>query len=370
MYIIAVYGNQGKPNEAEKVVREAGKSANELPQDSPIFIVGDFNLEWGESDTMWDWKVGDKWTDLYEHHQLMKGEEPGNTTEKRRIDFAWGNRKARAVTVDCWTQDIYATHSSVIVELRLKAFTQSKSERVKPRRLLEDCGTKEIPRQKLDEIKAIKTKEWEEAEKIAVSDKPKSERREALGALADIWSERAERSIVAAYNGTWRKRMHQRGRIRPIRKMYVCKQITVKEKEKDGGMLYNMQVQAQKIMRRLDALAKNDEFNCRKVATWDNARHGLIMWSGNISRHLPHYLPKTIPGAQIIKDLKVWLAKHCASEHQILMRKVRKEDKHQNYGSKKYKKVTAKPTTRVTFVGGTCDVEEIDKATRDYWAKI
>ena len=94
MYTIAVYGTQGKPKEAEEIVKEAWKWAEEFPQDCAVFIVGDFNLEPHESETMWNCKTEDRWIDLHEYYQLMKGRLPANTTE-RRIDFACGIRKRK-----------------------------------------------------------------------------------------------------------------------------------------------------------------------------------------------------------------------------------------------------------------------------------
>ena len=48
----------------------------------------------------------------------------------------WANKQAELVVRDCWTKEIYATHSTLRVELSVAAFTQTKTERVKPMSLM------------------------------------------------------------------------------------------------------------------------------------------------------------------------------------------------------------------------------------------
>ena len=78
------------------------------------------------------WKVTDVdgMKDMHEKVSLLRGRTPEKTTKARRIDFVWTNKQADLVVGDCWSTEIYPTHSTLPVELSVSSFTQTKTERV------------------------------------------------------------------------------------------------------------------------------------------------------------------------------------------------------------------------------------------------
>ena len=98
------------------------------------------------------------------------------------------------------------------------------------------------------------------------------------------------------------------------------------------------------------------EYTAQKVATWKNARRGLIMIATKMNRILPHYLPAAIPNDEVLKSLKTWLAEQAKAEVQQKLRKITSEKRRELKSKDKMKNVTRKRNPKVTFIGGTCDV--------------
>ena len=269
IYFFQLYGEVNNSPKAEELLKVVQAWALTLGS-VPIFICGDFNLTYQESSVLQSWDRRCLFTDLNVHFSDLKQVEPQSTTTAgRRIDHVWANRKGlrivKSFEVEC---DHFATHHTLKFDLDMKAFHQFGLLRHKPAPLdLRESG--ELNDQTLQAIRSFKQQHWHAAKSEATNLANSLEvRRAAMDAMLDIWSERAERFLVARSGGVWRRAMHQRGRVQPLKKSHVtlpCTRGNVDiHKAKDR---YFRVQQAHNLQRRLRAVERM-HFGAQRWQTW------------------------------------------------------------------------------------------------------
>ena len=263
MHVLLTYGVHDSKKETEELLEAVREWADLLPAAHPIMVMGDLNVETGQSNVLTKWRASESMTDVHEWWSLRKGRLPENTTEQRRIDMVWANEPALLLVKDVGVEKIFATHKSIVVTLDADAFTQIRTVRYKPVALSID-RLQGVDDEIMEDCLEYKKEEWREAIETlgreAVGDakaKLAQDQRKAIDNLLEIWSERAERFLVAAAGGVWQKRDHQRGKVQKLIHQPLTPQVR-KADVIDGRAekLLMCQQQEQTIVRKLEAIEK------------------------------------------------------------------------------------------------------------------
>ena len=116
--------------------------------------------------------------------------------------------------------DHFATHHTLKFDLDMKAFHQFGLLRHKPSPL-DLRESVELNDQTIQAIRSFKQQHWHAAKSAATNlTNSLEDRRAAVDAMLDVWSEGAERFLVARSGGVCRA-LHQRGRVQPLKKSHV-----------------------------------------------------------------------------------------------------------------------------------------------------
>lgn len=366
--IVVVYGQLHKLKENEELIRAVDVWVKSFSPSQPTLVVGDFNLEWHESNTFWQWKTERRMVDLHEWWAMRQGKAPGATTTERRIDLAWGNATFRNLICDLKIVQRFATHSSIEITLAAEAFVQVKRCRQRPPSLPLKKAWEATPEQ-LAELLQIRREEWRRSEEQARQSVQVEEKRAGLDNLLDIWSERGERYLALVGGIPWLKRLHKRGRVQPIKTQTLVPAVTRTMESSTSDWLYTCEVQEQTILRRLEALERMQIYGPQLVRTWANARRGLILMAKRVG-WCDVFFVRDIPNHEQLVEYKSWLHRAIQSEVWSMHSKLRRDKSTALRGRQGYAFVCKQYTPPVTFVGGTCDLEEIDAAVWDYWIPI
>ena len=191
IYVLTLYGDVYKPQEADNLLNAAEDWAASTFPDYPTFILGDFNLE--TSPTLHRWSESEYLHDLHVLRCLTFKRPVLPTSETRRIDHAWANSPGEALVLDTWIEDLdYATHKTLVVRLELAAFSQQVLKRDAPDPLPTTAKPgAPMTNDRLRQIQQLRQPEWDRACRVAQDTQADTtSRRNAVDAVFDIAIER------------------------------------------------------------------------------------------------------------------------------------------------------------------------------------
>ena len=238
----------------------------------------------------------------------------------------------------------------------------------------------ELNDQTLQGIRSSKQQHWHAAKSEATNLANSLEvRRAAVDAMLDIWSERAERFLVARSGGVWRRAMHQRGRVQPLKKSHVTLPCTRGNVDiHDAKDRFFRVQQAHNLQRRLRAVERMD-FGAQRWQTWfklEKDLRNLFLAAGINFTQEPHF---DIPSPDLFTSLHsdmCFLVNHFQG---IAARKAKKQARDALRTSAKFKYIrsSALPPQSFVNVAGpgeetdfAPDMERIDAKIREYWEDI
>ena len=380
IYFFQVYGEVHNPTKADELLKVVQSWAITMGS-VPVFICGDFNLTHEESSVLQSWDRRCLFTDLNVHFSGLKQVVAQATnTAGRRIDHVWANRHGlrivKSFDVEC---DHFATHHTLKFVLDMKAFHQFGLMRHKPSPL-DLRESLELNDQTLQAIRSLKQRQWHDSKSAATNLTNSLEvRRAAVDAMLDIWSERAERFLVARSGGVWCRALHQRGRVQPLKKSHVtlpCTRSNIDIHEAKER-LFRVQ-QAHNLQRRLRAVERMS-FGAQRWQTWFKLEKDLrkLFFAAGINfTQEPHL---DIPSSDLFTSLHSDICFLISHFQGIAARKAKKQARDALRTSAKFKYIrnSALPPQAFVNVAGpgeeadfTPDMERIDAKIREYWEDI
>ena len=261
VFVFVVYGTVSAIGPNNELLLAIESWAAELTY-APLFIFGDFNIVLEESHVLQRWMTTGLYHDLFLEAARSRGAEPLHTSHaalgNRRIDFCWVNEAAFSVVENCQVlENKFATHDSLRVELRMRAFVQQAFKRQRPDPL--DLAERRVVTEaELADIRRMHQADWDDLVRVARSGAaPVDVRRRALSDLFELWSLRAEHYLVARSGRRWHPRFHQRGRTQPVRQVFVAPPVSRSTRTAVyPGERSIRAVRVLHLQRRLDALRR------------------------------------------------------------------------------------------------------------------
>ena len=120
------------------------------------------------------------------------------------------------------------------------------------------------------------SEKWEEHILAAGNANSTDARRVAIDTLLTIWSERAERYLEARAGLSWQPRFRARGFLQPVVLKTATPQVTKVDSLNELGVrVHFLEVTANRIYRRLNAVAKMQTYGPQLIETWASARRAL-----------------------------------------------------------------------------------------------
>ena len=139
------------------------------------------------------------------------------------------------------------------------------------------------------------SEKWEEHILAAGNEISADSRRVAIDALFAIWSERAERYLVARAGLSWQPRFRARGFVQPVVAKAATPQVTKADSLNELGVrLHFLEVKANKTHRRLNAVAKMQIYEPQLIETWANATRAL-WWFAARAQDFSVCFPEMLP---------------------------------------------------------------------------
>ena len=209
------------------------------------------------------------------------------------------------------------------------------------------------------------SEKWEEHILAAGNANATDARRVAIDTLFTIWSERAERNLVARAGLSWQPRFRATGFVQPVVPKAATPQVT-KALIELGVRLHFLEVKANKIYRRLNAVAKMQIYGLQLIETWANARRAL-WWFAARAQDFSVCFPEMLPSADEIKEIRTWLQSTVQSCIKKFHAAARKERSERLLGQERFKFVSKQVHPRQIFVNDSCDVQIADEQVRQYW---
>ena len=348
----------------------------------PIFICVDFNVVHEESSTLQAWSRFNLFTDLSVHFSnLFERPDLPTTVHGRRIDHVWANWHGLKLVKNFEIgHDHFATHHTCKFELNISTFSQAGWLRHKPARLDLRVDSQVDLNSVLSSVRNVRLVEWNNAKHVATL--PASsldERRQALNALVDIWSERAGRFVTARSGGLWRPALHQRGKIQPLKKSFVTAPVTRNNQDahETGDRLLKVQ-QAFGCQRRLRAVERM-HFGAQRWKSWINLERDLRRLFLHVGVNFTSEPSMSIPDESLFASLHQDLNFLINHVQGIAARKAKQCARDAMYTSAKYKYIrnNALPPQHFVNVANsdeppdfTCDVSRIDRKIRSFWEDI
>ena len=106
---------------------------------------------------------------------------------------------------------------------------------------------------------------------------------------------------------SWQPRFRARGFVQPVVPKAATPQVTKADSLNELGVrLHFLEVKANKIYRRLNAVAKMQIFGPQLIETWANARRAL-WWFAARAQDFSVCFPEMLPSADEIKEIRTWL---------------------------------------------------------------
>ena len=133
-----------------------------------------------------------------------------------------------------------------------------------------------------------------------------------------------------------------------------------------GVRLHFLEVKANKIYRRLNAVAKMQTYGPQLTETWANARRAL-WWFPARAQDFSVCFPEMLPSADEIKEICTWLQSTVRSCMKNFHAAAREERSERLLGQERFRFVSKQFTPRQTWVNDSCDVQIVDEQVRQYW---